>query len=64
MGQTNDELKASLKELSQRRAQIEQEIAVRTARLETAGVGMHGSLVDAEVSVPIFLHLRARRPQQ
>jgi hypothetical protein len=50
MAQTVEQLKASLKELSQRRAQIEQEIAVRSARLEAAGVGMKGSLVDREVS--------------
>lgn len=49
MAQSAEELKAQLKELSARRARLEQDIAVRTARLEAAGVGMSGSLVDREV---------------
>ena len=49
MAASADELKASLKDLSQRRSQIEQEIAIRSARLEAAGVGLKGSLVDKEV---------------
>ncbi|GAB4816577.1 hypothetical protein N2152v2_003623 [Parachlorella kessleri] len=48
MAASAEELKASLKDLSQRRSQIEQEIAVRSARLEAAGVGLKGSLVDKE----------------
>ncbi|KAL4434406.1 hypothetical protein ABPG75_000847 [Micractinium tetrahymenae] len=43
-----DELKARLRRLEQQRSGIEGEIALRSARLEAAGVGMQAPLVDAE----------------
>ena len=49
MEQTPEQLKAALRDVSQRRKAVEEEIAARTARLEAAGVGMSGSLVDREV---------------
>lgn len=44
-----DQLKAELRAVGERRAGIEQAVAQRMARLEAAGVGMTGSLVDREV---------------
>jgi len=43
-------IKVQLKRLMDQRGALEAEIAVRSGRLEAAGVGMHGALVDAEVS--------------
>lgn len=45
------QLKAQLRSLMDRRAALEREIAVRSARLEAAGVGMEASLVDAQVPI-------------
>ena len=43
-------LKAQLKGLGEQRAALELEVAQRSARLQAAGVGMGGPLVDSEVS--------------
>jgi hypothetical protein len=45
-----DALKAQIKSLGEQRATLEREIAQRSARLEAAGVGLSGALVDGEVS--------------
>ena len=42
-------LKAQLKRLADQRSALEADIAVRSGRLEAAGVGMDASLVDAQV---------------
>lgn len=44
------QLKAQLKRLGDQRAQLEAQIAVRSGRLQAAGVGMDAPLVDSEVS--------------
>lgn len=44
-----EQLKAQLKALQAQRAQLEAQIAVRTGRLQTSGVGMDAPLVDREV---------------
>lgn len=48
---TPDGVKVQLKALSDRRGALEAEIAQRCARLEVAGVGMAGALVDVQVTV-------------
>lgn len=42
------ELKDQLKDIHARRARLEEQVSVHTARLEAAGVGMHGPLLDEE----------------
>lgn len=48
-----ESLKVQLKDLMLKREEIEGDVALRSARLEAAGVGLHGSLVDPEVA-PLF----------
>ncbi len=48
---SGDELKARLKELVDARSRIEPQIAAASARLDAAGVGMQGSLLDNEVRI-------------
>ena len=43
------DLKAQLKRLGDQRSALEADIAVRSGRLQAAGVGMDASLVDAQV---------------
>ena len=44
-----ESLKVQLKDLMLRREEIEGDVALRSARLDAAGVGLQGSLVDSEV---------------
>ena len=44
-----ESLKVQLKDLMLRREEIEGDVALRLARLDAAGVGLQGSLVDSEV---------------
>lgn len=59
-------LKAQLKRLGDQRSALEADIAVRSARLQAAGVGMDAPLVDAQVrrrsQVPAGLHAAAATP--
>ena len=45
------DIKAELKAASEKRKEIEDQIGVAAARLETAGVGMHGPILDEEVRI-------------
>ena len=47
-------LKAGLKQLMNERDSLEAEISERSARLDAAGVGLAGKLVDKEVLSPVF----------
>ena len=55
-----ESLKVQLKDLMLKREEVEGDVALRSARLEAAGVGLHGSLVDSEVAHQccIFHHKR------
>ncbi len=43
------DLKARVDELAARREALEEQMAAHSQRLEAAGVGLHSSLVDAQV---------------
>ena len=45
-----ESLKVQLKGLALQREDMEGDISLRSARLDAAGVGLHGSLVDSEVA--------------
>jgi len=45
------DIKAELKAASEKRKEIENQIAACAARLGTAGVGMHGPILDDEVRI-------------
>jgi hypothetical protein len=45
------DIKAELKAASKKRKEIEDQIAACAARLGTAGVGMHGPILDDEVRI-------------
>ena len=47
-------LKSTLKQQLQERDSIEAEVAERSARLEAAGIGFDGKLVDREVLCTLF----------
>lgn len=46
-----DSIKAQLNDLILKREEIEGDVALRSERLNVAGVGLHGSLLDKEVSI-------------
>lgn len=58
------DIKAELKAASKKRKEIEDQIAACAARLETAGVGMHGPILDDEVCISTIVSIStSSKPQ-